>query len=256
MAPHLELAKLVEILPGIEIAADLPAVYIKPANAVVISDTHIGYEDEMASQGVFIPRVQKKRMIEAYTKALNYFKTRKLVVNGDVKHSFSRLTKQEREELSQIFTDLKEKDVDVTIIRGNHDNYLAQLAEKFDVRIEESLVFDNIVLYHGHTEVVPEKGKIYVIGHEHPRISIRDSLGFKRRFKAFLVVPLKEGATALVLPSTGIYQPGNDISLIRSNYLSPLIREHATLEKAKSYLIVEGEGIMEFPELELIKDLI
>ncbi len=247
---------MVEILPGIEIAGDLPVIYLRPANAVVISDTHIGYEEEMASQGVFIPRVQKKRMVEAYTKALNYFKAKRLIINGDVKHTFSKLTRQEREELSQIFADLKEKGVEVIVVRGNHDNYIGSIADKFEVRIVETYSVDNVILTHGHVEISPEEGKIYVIGHEHPRISIRDSLGFKRKFKSFLVAPLKGGGQVLVLPSTAIYQPGNDISLIRSNYLSPLMREHAILEKAKPYVIVEGEGIMEFPALELIKDLL
>jgi len=246
----------VEILPGVEIAEDLPAIYLRPLDAVIISDTHIGYEDDMASQGVFIPRIQKKKMTETYSRALNIFKAKRLIINGDVKHTFSKLSKQERDELTQVFKDLKEKGIDVTIVKGNHDNYVSLVAEKFDVKIVEEIRVGSFVLYHGHKEIVPEGEKIYIIGHEHPRISVRDRLGFKRKFKAFLLVPLKNSATALVLPSTGIYQPGNDISLVKSNYLSPLIREYSILEKAKPYIIVEGEGIMEFPELGLISDLL
>lgn len=245
-----------EILPGVEIAEDLPAIYLRPLDAVVISDTHIGYEEDMASQGVFIPKVQKKKMTEAYSRALTVFKAKRLIINGDLKHTFSKLTKQEKDELSQIFTDLKEKGVEVIVVKGNHDNYVSLVTEKFDVQLVEELRVDSFVLIHGHRGIEPEEGKIYIIGHEHPRISIRDRLGFKRKFKAFLTVPLKGNATILVLPSTGIYQPGNDISLVRANYLSPIIREYGILERAKPYIIVENEGIMEFPELGLISDLI
>ncbi|MEM3351894.1 MAG: phosphoesterase, partial [Saccharolobus sp.] len=33
-------------------------------------------------------------------------------------------------------------------------------------------------------------------------------------------------------------------------------KEHGILEKAKPYVIVEGEGIMEFPELGLLKNVL
>jgi hypothetical protein len=59
-----------------------------------------------------------------------------------------------------------------------------------------------------------------------------------------------------VLPAIGSYQAGNDISLMRNSYMSSLMREHGILEKARPFLVVEGEGIMEFPELRLLKNII
>ncbi|MCY0883855.1 MAG: phosphoesterase, partial [Acidianus infernus] len=64
------------------------------------------------------------------------------------------------------------------------------------------------------------------------------------------------GSKALILPAIGSYQAGNDISLIHNNYMSPLIRNYGILEEAKPYVIIEGEGIMEFPKLELLKNIV
>ncbi|MEJ2777651.1 metallophosphoesterase [Stygiolobus sp. RP850M] len=248
---------MMNLASEIFIAEDLPVVYVKPLNAVVLSDVHIGYEEDMASKGIFIPKIQKKRFLTVYKRALKVFKTNKLVVNGDFKHSFSKLSKQERAELTEILTTLKEEGVELKVIRGNHDNYLSSLLEKFDnVELLDEIVYDKIIIFHGHKEISIEKGRIYIIGHEHPRLSIRDKLGFAHKIQCFLKVPLNEGATAIVLPATGTYQSGNDISLIHTNYMSPLMRKNGVLEKTKPYGIIEGQGIMEFPELSLLKDLI
>jgi Predicted ICC-like phosphoesterases len=51
---------MLELTKGILIAEDLPALYVKHANSVVMSDVHIGYEEEMSRKGIYIPRIQKK----------------------------------------------------------------------------------------------------------------------------------------------------------------------------------------------------
>lgn len=247
---------MISLVDDIYIEEDLPVVYVKRLNSVILSDVHIGYEEEMASKGIFIPKIQKKRFLTTVNRAIEIFKTNQVIINGDLKHSFSKLTKQERIELTEIFNELKEKGVEVVIVRGNHDNYLSMVTEKFDnIKLVDFLKIDNLVLFHGHTHIELEDNKIYIIGHEHPRLGLRDRLGFLRRMPCFLLTPLKNNSKVLILPAIGIYQAGNDISLNHSNYMSPLMREFSILEKAKPYVIIEKEGIMEFPELYLLKDI-
>ncbi|MEM3213377.1 MAG: phosphoesterase, partial [Metallosphaera sp.] len=163
----------------------------------------------------------------------------------------------EKDDLTDIFKDMKENGVSVSLIKGNHDNYISLVAEKFDnVELLDQLEQDNVYVYHGHREVEIKEGKIYVIGHEHPRISIRDKLGFSRKFPCFLVSPIQNNSYVVTLPALGGYQSGNDVSLIHSNYMSYLMRKYAVLEKTKPFIIIENEGIMEFPELGLLKNII
>ncbi|ACP35369.1 phosphoesterase [Sulfolobus islandicus Y.G.57.14] len=250
---------MLELTKGILIAEDLPALYVKHANSVVMSDVHIGYEEEMSRKGIYIPRIQKKRFLSITNRVFSVFNTKKLIVNGDFKHTFEKLTRQEKEELNEILKYLKDNGVEVIIVRGNHDNYISLVTEKFDnVRLVDELDLGEILITHGHKVIEPRNNTTYIIGHEHPRLSIRDKLGFSRKLQCFLSIPIKEreNSQIIVLPAIGIYQAGNDISLIHSNYMSNLIKEHAILEKAKPYVIIEGEGIMEFPELGLIKNIL
>lgn len=248
---------MVSLVDGIEIQGDLPVVYSRALNAVVLSDVHIGYEEEMASKGLFLPRVQKRRFMKIYKSAIENFKTNRLIINGDMKHRFNGLGRQEREDLNDIFKDLKESGVSVKLVRGNHDNYISLIAEKFDnVELVDEIREGELVIFHGHREIEVEPKRVYVIGHEHPRIAIRDKLGFSRKFPCFLVTPTDLGGQIVVLPAIGSYQAGNDISLMRNSYMSSLMREHGILEEARPFLVVEGEGIMEFPELRLLKNII
>ncbi len=249
---------LLEISPGIYIASDLPVLYLKNIDAIVLSDVHIGYEEEMARKGMFLPKVQKKRFIEVYRNSGKVFKFKRIVINGDFKHLFNKLGKEERDDLNEILSTLKDDGIEVTLVKGNHDNYVTLVTDKFDnVEVVDYLDLGNVFLLHGHKEVEVRDNTTYVIGHEHPRISIRDRLGFAKKLQAFLVVPLKSnGSKVIVLPSVGTYQAGNDISLIHNNYMSPIVRNFGVLEKAKPYVIIESEGIMEFPELGLLKNVL
>ncbi|MDT7900901.1 MAG: metallophosphoesterase [Acidianus sp.] len=247
---------MIEIEKGIYIEGDIPGIYIKSINTAVISDVHIGYEEEMARKGIFLPRVQKKKFLDVVNKIIREFNTYNIIVDGDFKHIFNGLGKQEKEDLTSALSTIKDLGVKLTLIRGNHDNYISLVTDKFDIEIRDEIETDNMIILHGHKDIEPKDNVIYIIGHEHPRISLRDKLGFSRKLQAFLLVPLRNGSKALILPAIGSYQAGNDISLIHNNYMSPLIRNYGILEEAKPYVIIEGEGIMEFPKLELLKNIV
>ncbi|QKQ99374.1 metallophosphoesterase [Metallosphaera tengchongensis] len=248
---------MVNIINGLEVEGDLPVLYSRGLDSVILSDVHIGYEEEMASKGIFLPRIQKKRFITIYKKAIEIFHTNKIIINGDMKHRFNALGRQEKEDLSDIFKDLRESGLSVKLVKGNHDNYISLVAEKFDnVDLLDQIEANNLYIFHGHREVEVKENVVYVIGHEHPRLSLRDKLGFAKKFPCFLLAPLGQNSFAVVLPALGIYQSGNDVSLAHSGYMSPIMKKHAVLEKTKPYVIVENEGIMEFPELGLLKNII
>ena len=68
---------------------------------------------------------------------------------------------------------------------------------------EPSLDLGNFLLTHGHLKLYrPEAdGKHVIMGHEHPAVSIKDDLGVKHAFKAFLNGKLL-GSQITVLPLT------------------------------------------------------
>lgn len=245
-----------ELVPGVEIAGVSPALYIRKYRALIIADTHIGYEDELASKGVFIPRFQLRRVIELLDRLLNDFSVSRLIVAGDLKHSFSGISIVEKKELIKFFSYVKPRVEEVIVVRGNHDNYLPLLKKKFEFRFEEHVVLGEYLIVHGHKPIpenVSNSWDYLILGHEHPSITLRDSVGRIGKFPCFLVGEISSiGKAFITLPATGAYQTGSRITLDKETYISPIIREGALIPKIKPVIVDEEIGVFELP---LLKDL-
>ncbi|HIP65614.1 MAG TPA: phosphoesterase, partial [Pyrodictium sp.] len=59
-----------ELVDGVEIVESLPLVYLRDVKALVLSDLHLGFEEEAASQGMFIPRIQLRKSLEVLRRGL------------------------------------------------------------------------------------------------------------------------------------------------------------------------------------------
>ncbi len=249
-----------EPAPGVEIIGGIPAVYARRLRAVILADLHLGFEEEAARQGYYVPRIQLRRSLEVLERALDETDAGWVILAGDVKHCFSRLLRSEREELSRLFDFLRRRGVRVTVVRGNHDNYLPLVAKEYGVEIVDELYADGILVVHGHRKPGDEyRGRVeaVVIGHEHPSIRLRDRIGFIAKLPAFLSAPYPRlGARLLVLPAVGQYQTGTTVTLSPDTYLSPILREEIPLDQVKPYVLAEELGVLEFPELGLLEDLL
>ena len=69
-----------EIYPGIEIR-DL-GLYLVKEKTLIISDTHIGYEESLNRQGILVPRVYFTEFLERLSKILD--DVERVVINGDL----------------------------------------------------------------------------------------------------------------------------------------------------------------------------
>lgn len=241
------------LLPGI------PAVLHKNTATAIIADLHLGFEDEMAEVGVYLPRRQLTKAI-ALIEELRNLGAKRLVINGDIKNSFNKLTFQEREEIIKFFGKAKDMYDDVVLVRGNHDNYVSIITEKMDVRLVPHLkLSEHTFIIHGHRESEEAlRHKIIIIGHEHPSFNIRDEIGSVLKMPCFLRVPLKSRKKEiLVLPAAGFYQSGNPISLSSEGYLSPLIRKYGDINMAVPIVIdAESRDLIEFPPLGAMEGLV
>ncbi|MEM3949107.1 MAG: phosphoesterase, partial [Zestosphaera sp.] len=80
-----------EVMPGVEIVGTSSALYLRKYKALIIADVHIGYEDELASKGIYLPRFQLRRTLDLIERLLNELQVDRLIIAGDLKHSFDRL---------------------------------------------------------------------------------------------------------------------------------------------------------------------
>jgi len=249
---------LIELTSGVEIVAELPVIYLRKYKALIIADTHLGFEEEMASRGILIPPFQLGRVMKVVKEALNLVDPDLFIIAGDLKHKFNELGREERKEIAELLTYLLPRVGDVIVVRGNHDNYLAYMTKKFPFKLVEYLRLGDYLIVHGHRPVPKDVvgWDTLIFGHEHPSIAVRDSIGSLGKFPCFLKGKLRGGETFITMPAVGAYQTGSKISLSREGYLSPILKESALLEDIIPVIIDEEVGILELPPLSAIADII
>ncbi|MFP4423892.1 MAG: metallophosphoesterase [Candidatus Woesearchaeota archaeon] len=180
---------------------------------LIIADLHLGYEEAMARNGYMLPRYQFSETVKRILDILERSPVKKIVINGDLTHEFSRISRQERKDTDKLLALLKRK-YDVILVRGNHDTMTPGMKEQF--------LIGNTLIIHGHKiPEIPKEVETIVIGHEHPAISIGDNIR-RELYKCFLFGSYK-GYKLIVLPSFNQVTEGTDVS--KEELLSPFLKE-------------------------------
>ncbi len=246
------------IFPGIEIIGSFPALFIRPLHAVVISDIHLGYEGWRAeTAGEAIPKVQYKEIIQIMEQIaawMGKIKTKReklLIVTGDIRPGFSQLTIHEYLEVRNFLDWAKQHFQKIIIIRGNHDNYIQGIAQRKEAEFPKEKLIGRFLFHHGDSlPGTPEKEYDYLIfGHEHPALALR---GKRRRekMKAFLYGTVKfqkAKKNIIVIPAMSVFAEGTAMNEAET-FLSPILQK-IDVSKLKAAGLLEGEGVLAFPEL-------
>lgn len=249
---------LFKLVDNVYAVVGQPALYLSKYDTLVVADLHLGFEESYASQGIFVPTFQLKKIFERIKKILSLVVPVRVIINGDIKHDFSRLLRQERREIRNLIDFLKDQGIEwITVIRGNHDNYASIVLDKLGVKLVDVLILENIVLTHGHLDLSPEiiRGDIVIIGNEHPSIAIKDDLGLTHKFTCLVLGSLTTKQKVIIMPSLSFYASGNPVTLDRETYLSPLIKKYGLIEQFKPYIVDENIGILELPTLKEIEHI-
>ena len=214
------------LLLCMEISKDIAiidlALYLKKYKTLVISDCHIGFEEALNKQGVLIPRFQFKEIIDRLTEILKKVNPETIIINGDVKHEFGTISKQEWRQTLQLIDFLSKHCKRLILIRGNHDKILGPIADKRKITIADNVLLEDILITHGHKLVKSLKGiKTIIIGHEHPAIGLRDNAKVET-YKCFLKGTF-ERRTLIVMPSFNFITQGTDLS--KEKLISPYLKK-------------------------------
>jgi hypothetical protein len=206
-----------KIHPGIE-TVDL-ALYLKDFKTLVIADLHIGFEEALAKQGVLVPRFQYKDMIDRLEQIFSKVTATTIVLNGDLKHEFGRISRQEWKETMRLFDYLSRKCEKIIVVKGNHDPNIWPITAKKAINVVKELALGTIAVVHGDTPPKNKNASVIIMGHEHPAVSLREQ-GRVEKFKCFLKGTYKN-SILIVQPSFNVCVEGSDVT--KENVLSPLI---------------------------------
>jgi uncharacterized protein len=196
---------------------------------LIISDLHIGYEQALNRDGIMVPRFQYKKILERLQQIIKSCDIERIVVNGDLKHEFGRITRQEWDEALNFIIFLKNNFEEVVLLKGNHDNFTKFIAEKTDLKVYETYTLDDFIVMHGDKipdDLMAMNESTIIIGHEHPCIGIRNGERFEK-IKCYLKGSYKE-KNLIVMPSFNFVTEGSDI--LHEKSLSPFLKKRSIEE--------------------------
>jgi len=183
--------------PRVEPIANEPAasVDIDGERLLLIADYHAGIEAALRyERGVELPNNATERR-DRLCGLLERTRADRLVVLGDLGHRIGAARGVEREELDALYDAVDERGVAITLAPGNHDGDIESVfGDRDGVNIlppAGGLLGEPpgaVGVLHGHTWPAPELLSVGTIcmGHEHPQVSLTDSVGGSRTETAWL----------------------------------------------------------------------
>ena len=159
---------------------EYPVTFISDKKILVISDLHIGIENELYNKGVVIPpQVEKFKKI--LDKLIEQTKAKTLVILGDLKHNVPGISLREERQIPKLFEDLVKR-VEVVLCKGNHDTEMKGLLPE-NVKIYSSRGFkiEEYGFFHGHAwpSKLLIKCDYLFMGHVQQAVEFIDKLGYR-----------------------------------------------------------------------------
>lgn len=230
-----------EILKGIKIV-DLGLVIDK---TLIFSDFHIGYEEALNKQGIFVPRFQFEDMINRLIPILKKVKPETIVINGDLKHEFGTISKTEWKQTLKLLDLLSKYSKKIILVKGNHDTILEPIAKKRNLEIVDYYIMNKIYFCHGNKIPKQIDQNIIIIGHEHPAVSISTGLR-SEKYKCFLLGTFNR-KKLIVMPSFNQVTEGTDV--LKERLLSPFLKKGID----NFNVFVVGDKIYDFGKIKKLK---
>lgn len=251
-----------EINRDIVILKDCYVAYIKSLSSLIMADLHLGYEGVAAKNGIFLPKLNLKYILEQVEKAkeeIGKDNIKRIILLGDIKNEFDEVDDSEIDELFSFINYLRnnifDENLEIYLVKGNHDNYVDAFAKNLNLKIfRQELFLGNYLMFHG--EEMPnvealKKTNFLILAHEHPAIAIYTEVGSKIKLKCFLYGKFEK--EILVLPAICYYASGSEINILpKEELLSPFLKSIEIDEMIP--IIVEGE-ILVFPKIKNLRNL-
>jgi len=227
----------------IRIVPSKPALILEGEKKnLIVTDIHIGFENSMASNKIFIGKNSTiNELIQELTELIDFEKPDSIILLGDIKSSIKNISRNEWDEIPLFFKKIREK-CDVILVPGNHDANIQRLIpDNISMISSTGMVDENILLTHGH--VMPSENFSHVdkiiMGHLHPVFFQEDSIINGQRVWVSIktekdnIFPNKTGEIEIIIvPSFNKYFYATHRKQYKKS-ISPIINKIKTIFKAK-----------------------
>ena len=209
---------------------------------LIVTDIHIGFENNMASNEIFIGKNSTiNETIQELSEIIDTVNPDSVILLGDVKSSIKVISRNEWEEVPMFFEEIRKK-CEVILVPGNHDANIQRLVPDNITMISSTgMVEENILLTHGHT--MPSENFSHVnriiMGHLHPIFFHEDSIINEQRVWVSIITdkenifPNKSGEIEItIIPSFNRYFYATHRKKHKKS-ISPIIDKIKTISTAK-----------------------
>jgi uncharacterized protein len=158
---------------------------------LVVGDLHIGRELKLAGRGIKIYGTTEL-MAERIISLMKRYKTKRLVILGDVKDSIIRPDSVEMRIIRSFFKALS--GYEIVLVQGNHDSGLGDIPGVLKVK---EFSIGKIGMIHGNTLPSEElmKSDYLIAGHDHPAAMV-SSNEWGHLEKAWVMMKIKSQAAS------------------------------------------------------------
>lgn len=229
---------------GIELIEGQPIAFVKELSALVVADLHLGYEAITAKRGALLPQVNLRGITESLAEAIEKRKPKQIIVDGDIKNEFSKVEEAEFNELYDFINFAKDKKVKLVLIKGNHDNFVERYKEPFNLSIyrQEARMKDCLFFHGEEPPNALNDANVLIMGHEHPSLTVYNSVGRQERLKCFLYGKYKK-RNLLVMPAMNYFTFGTPVNIEpKCNLLSPIFK-HVDIDRMHALAIGYGSTL-------------
>ena len=236
-----------------ETVDSLPCLYSEELDILILSDLHLGLEGSMSYQGSYVPQFQLEEVKKDVRHAQELTEADRILLNGDLKHEFKYTRFSEKKEIEEFMEMLKDLFSEIIVIEGNHDSFLDEVIEGAKIHFNESHLENGILFLHGHKSLdnyQDEEFDTVVIGHEHPALELKDSVGYTEKIDCFLYGETDDGKDIVILPAFSKISGGSDVNNVPQNQLlSPILRNKLEKGELQAIGVSKEAGLFEFTEL-------
>jgi putative SbcD/Mre11-related phosphoesterase len=205
--------------------AEIVDLAVRIHDYLIIGDLHLGYEEALNYQGVMVPKFQYPKIIQKLEEIRKKTNSSKIIINGDLKHEFFKISRQEWKETLQFIDFLRDRFKDIILIKGNHDPLTPIIANKTDLEVHREFELGDFLVMHG--DKIPDnwddiQQETIIIGHEHPAIGLRSGERLEK-MKCYLKGTFRD-KNLLMTPSFNFITEGSDI--LHEKPLSPFLKDN------------------------------
>jgi hypothetical protein len=195
------------------------AAFLAESAVLVVADLHVG---RAAASDVEVPLGETTDLTGRLAALVDGLNPEVVVVAGDLLHEFGRVSHRAAETLDALDGACRDRGADLVVVAGNHDRMLDGV---WDRTVHDAYVVGDadreVLVCHGHEEPA-DAADLYVVGHDHPTITIE---GQKR--PCFLAGEgVYRGADLLMLPAFSRVASGVSVNGMRArDFQSPLVTD-------------------------------